>query len=63
MTYDMIDAALVFLIYFVPFCLLLCIGGFFADYVLPRCPKLEAFLFRMMGVDPDELYEEDYEED
>ena len=44
MYYDTIDCLLVFLIYMVPFMLLLGIGGLLADYVFPRIPFLNRWL-------------------
>lgn len=44
MYYDTIDCLLVFLIYMVPFMLLLGIGGLLADYVFPHIPFLNKWL-------------------
>ena len=38
-------------IYLCPFLALLVVGGFLADYVLPRCPRLLRFLSRVLDVD------------
>ena len=44
------DATIIFL-YLAPFLLLLCLGGYLADHVLPRCPRLLKFLERVLQVD------------
>lgn len=44
MSYDTVDCLLMFLIYVVPFMLLLGIGGFIADYIIPRIPFLNRWL-------------------
>lgn len=41
------------------FCILLGVGGIIADYILPRAPKLEKFLFGLFGLDPAEFADEE----
>ncbi len=51
------DAAITML-FLCPFIVLLAVGGFLADYVLPRCPRLIRFLERTFDID---LGDDDYE--
>ena len=44
MSPDTIDCLLMFLIYMVPFMLILCVGCFIADYVFPHIPFLNRWL-------------------
>ena len=48
---NLIDGLIVVGIYVLPFLAILCVGGFFSDYVLPRCPRLIRFLERVLDVD------------
>jgi len=52
--YDTIDCLLVFLIYMLPFMLLLCVGGLIADYVFPRIPFLNRWLESLPDYDDEE---------
>lgn len=52
--YDTVDCLLVFLIYMVPFMLLLGIGGLIADYVLPHIPIVNRWLDSLPDYDDDE---------
>lgn len=54
MCYDTFDALLVFLIYMVPFMLLLGIGGLLADYVFPHIPFLNRWLESLPEFEEDE---------
>lgn len=51
------DAAITML-FLCPFIVLLAVGGFLADCVLPRCPRLIRFLERTFDID---LGDDDYE--
>ena len=42
------DRVVLMSIYLGPFFLALVIGGFFSDYVLPRCPRLLHLLKRLL---------------
>lgn len=52
--YDTIDCLLVFLVYTGGFCLLLGIGAFIADYVLPHIPIVNRWLDSLPDYDDDE---------
>lgn len=54
MYHDTIDCLLVFLIYMVPFMLLLGIGGLLADYVFPHIPFLNRWLESLPEFEEDE---------
>lgn len=58
MSYDMAENLVVLLVYMVPFFVLLGIGGIISDYILPRFPKAERFIFRIFDID-DDGYDED----
>lgn len=48
---NVIDGLLIMAIYLLPLFFALWIGGIFADYVLPRCPRLLRFIERVLQVD------------
>lgn len=41
----------IFCIYLAPFSVMLAVAGFLSDYVLPRCPRLCAWLSKVLDVD------------
>ena len=48
---QMIADAAIIALYLAPFLLLLSLGGFLADRVLPHCPRVLKFLERVLQVD------------
>lgn len=48
---NMIDGLLIMAIDLLPLFFLLWLGGVFADYVLPHCPRLLRFIERILQVD------------
>lgn len=59
MSYEMADNLAVLLVYMVSFLALLGVGGIISDYILPRFPKAEKFIFRMFDIDEDGYDEDD----
>lgn len=58
MSYDMAENLVVLLVYMVPFFVLLGVGGIISDYILPKFPKAERFIFRIFDIG-DDGYDED----
>lgn len=48
---DVAEGVVLMSIYLGPFFLALAIGGFFTDYILPRCPRLLRLLERLLQID------------
>lgn len=51
MTVPVLDAFCDIFFYLAPFLLVLGVGGFLSDYVLDRCPRVCAWLEKVLDVD------------